>query len=225
MATLLEAPAAAQHPIIPWLNNGDHMGAAEFMRRYEAMEEAGDHTRAELINGVVYFMMPVHFSAHGKSDSILQQWLAHYSTFVPNVEHASNATVKLGRKDVSQPDGFLWDRSADNARLSNDDYLEGAPELVAETSASSASYDCREKLESYLRAGVREYIIWRTLDAELDWFTLEDDEYIPITADAQGIVRSRYFNGLWLNKPALLAHDRRAVLATLEEGIKARPDA
>ncbi len=221
MSILLEPLPKQRLQSCPPLNNGDHLSAAEFFRRYKAMEDRGDLRNAELINGIVYFMSPLSFESHGQPDSVLQHWLAHYSTYATNVEHASNATLKLGRKDMPQPDGFLWDTTASNARLTSDGYIEGAPEIVAETSASSVSYDTREKLDSYLRAGVLEYIILRTLDNELDWFVLENDEYVRLQADDQGIIRSRYFKGLWLNVPAMLAHDRRAVLRTLETGFAA----
>jgi Uma2 family endonuclease len=205
----------------PPLQSGDHLDAAEFLRRYEGHEARGEHIKAELISGIVYIVLPAHYEAHGKSDSILQYWLAHYATFAQGTDHAINATVMLNIEDVPQPDGFLWDTTASNARVTPDDYLEGAPELIVETSATSVSYDSRQKLEAYLRAGVREYIIWRTLDGELDWFVLEQGKYVRQQPDAGGILRSRHFQGLWLNVTALFARDRRGVLRTLEEGLAA----
>jgi Uma2 family endonuclease len=49
------------------------------------------------------------------------------------------------------------------ARISDDDYVEGAPELVAEVASSSASFDAHTKLHVYRRNGVREYLLWRIL--------------------------------------------------------------
>jgi putative restriction endonuclease len=220
MSLVQETPRS--YRACPPLQNGDHLDAAEFMRRYEAMEARGDHFNAELINGIVYFMYPAHFASHGESDSILQMWLAHYAAYATQARHASNATVKLSRKDVPMPDGLLWDTSAKNASLTDDDYLEGSPELAAETSATSASYDTHEKFKAYQRAGIFEYIIWRTLEEELDWFMLEHGKYVRATPDEHGVIRSQYFQGLWLNAPALLSMDRREVLRTLDEGLAAQ---
>jgi Uma2 family endonuclease len=137
------------------------------------------------------------------------------------VEHASAPTVKLSRIDVPEPDSLLFIKpeAGGNCCISDDDY---APEFVAEIAASNASYDLREKLHSYLRAGVREYFVWRTYDEAVDWFVLREDEYVRLEPDADGIVRSSFFPGLWLNTKGLLAHERLGVLKALDEGIKTR---
>ncbi len=222
MSLTLESSVHSGFRECPPLQTGDHLDAAEFLRRYEAMLKRGHSVRAELIDGIVYIMQPFHFETHGESDSILQMWLATFAAYSPGIRHASNAALKLGPHDRPQPDGFLWDTSQSRARLTPDDYLEGAPELVAETSASSASYDTRQKRDAYLRAGVLEYLVWRTLEDEIDWFFIDHGAYVPLVPDAHGILRSRYFSGLWLNKPAILAHDRRAVLDTLNQDLGSR---
>ncbi|MBI4659428.1 MAG: Uma2 family endonuclease [Verrucomicrobia bacterium] len=203
------------------LHAGDHLSASEFLRRYR---NAGENVEAELINGVVYIMLPAHFEAHGKPESIIHTWLGHYATFTLTVEHASGSSVKISRIDVPQPDSLLFVKpeAGGGCRITEDDYLEGAPEFVAEVSASSASYDCREKLEAYLRAGVREYLIWRTYDGAVDWFVLKEDEFVRLEPDSNSVLRSPFLPGLWLNTKALLAHDRRGVLQTLDEGIQSR---
>jgi len=73
-----------------------------------------------------------------------------------------------------------------------------------------------------LRAGVREYLIWRTYDEAVDWFVLREDEYARLEPDTEAILRSPHFSGLWLNTRALLAHDRAGVLRTLDDGLKTR---
>ena len=37
-----------------------------------------------------------------------------------------------------------------------------------EVAASSASHDLHDKLNVYRRNGVREYLVWRTLDERID---------------------------------------------------------
>lgn len=41
-------------------------------------------------------------------------------------------------------------------------YFCGAPELVCEIAASSASVDVHEKFRVYRRKGVQEYLVWLT---------------------------------------------------------------
>ena len=89
-----------------------------------------------------------------------------------------------------------------------------------EAAASSVSLDVREKLASYRRAGVREYIVWRTEDETVDWWALEEDEFRPLPAEADGTLRSRVFPGLWLDVRALLAGDGPRVMAKLQEGLQ-----
>ena len=101
------------------------------------------------------------------------------------------------------------------AHIRPDGYVEGAPPLVVEIAASSASYDLHDKLRAYRRSGVQEYIVWRTLDGALDWLRLQEGEYVRVEPDVNGMIESAVFPGLRLNVPALLARDRAGVLAAL----------
>ena len=44
---------------------------------------------------------------------------------------------------------------------------QGAPDLIVEIAASSASYDLHGKKDVDERHGVQEYIVWRTLDQKI----------------------------------------------------------
>lgn len=105
------------------------------------------------------------------------------------------------------------------ARLSADDYTEGAPELVAEVAASSAAYDLHDKKKAYRRNGVQEYIVWQIFENKLNWFHLSKGEYVPLEPDAAGILRSPLFSGLWLAVLSLLEGNMAQVLAVLQEGL------
>jgi Uma2 family endonuclease len=222
MATLLTAPSPVRRervPLVPaLLENGAHLSAHEFLRRFEAMPEV---KKAELINGIVYMASPVRLDQHGEPDGILQTWLGFYCIATPGVKHAINSTIRLGPDDVPQPDGLLriLPECGGQTRLDAKGYLLGAPELAVEVAASSASLDVREKLASYRRAGVREYLVWRTEDDALDWWVLEEDEYRPLAAGDDGLVRSRAFPGLWLNVEALLTGAGTRLMASLREGL------
>jgi Uma2 family endonuclease len=109
------------------------------------------------------------------------------------------------------------------ARLTEDGYLEGVPELVVEIAASSAAIDLGNKLQAYRRNGVGEYIVWQVFENRLDWFQLVEEEYRSLAPDQDGIIRSQVFPGLWLAVEALLSHQMAQVLTVLQEGLNS-PD-
>ena len=213
MATLSTAPSSlgSRRIAIPPLENGDHLSATEFLRRYEAMPEV---KKAELIQGIVYMASPVRSEEHGKPDSILNTWLGVFAARTPGLEHRINTTLQLGPDDTPQPDGLLF-REGGSCRIDASGYLSGPPELVIEIAASSVSRDSREKLVTYRRARIPEYLLWRVEDEVIDWFVLEQDEYRPIPIGDSGIIESRAFPGLRLDLPAALRLDAAAVLAGL----------
>ena len=102
--------------------------------------------------------------------------------------------------------------------IDKDGYIAGGPELIVEVSASSASYDLHQKMQVYRRHGVKEYIVWRVLDAAVDWFMLRNDQYERLETD-DGIYRSPQFPGLWLDASALIAGDIAKVLDVLRLGM------
>jgi len=104
-------------------------------------------------------------------------------------------------------------------RIGEKGYIEGAPDLVAETASSSASYDLGDKLQAYRRNGGREYVVWRVLDRQIDWFILHQDRYEPLDAAADGILRGTVFPGLWLDPATLIRGDVNAVFALVQHGV------
>jgi Uma2 family endonuclease len=214
----IDRPGGAARParVLP-LENGDRLTRAEFERRYEAMPQL---KKAELIEGVVYVGSPVSAENHGEQDSRLNWWLVSYLAFTRGVNVAANSTVRLDEDNEPQPDALLRvDPSAGGNSRTTAGYVDGAPELVAEVAASNASYDLHQKLGAYRRNGVREYVVWRTLDEALDWFVLREGEYRRLEPDAEGVLRSEVFPGLWLDPKALLAGDLPRVLEVLERGL------
>lgn len=209
---------------LPPLDNGDRLTREEFERRYHAMPLL---KKAELIEGIVYMPSPVHFKTHGNPHGYLITWAFVYATSTFGVLAGDNVTVRLDEKNEPQPDvTLLLDQAAGGqAWISRDDFVEGAPELVAEVAASSASYDLHVKLPVYQRHRVREYIVWRVYDAELDWFELRGGKYVRLRPGAKGVIRSRVFPGLWLEVKALLKGDLARVLAVLQEGLASKEHA
>ena len=209
---------------IPLLESGDRLTRAEFERRYHAMPA---NIRAELIEGVVYMSSPVRHKYHGKPQGRLMHSVVEYADYTDGTEYSDNATVRLDLSNEPQPDIilFLGQPLSDQITETADGYLEGAPELVVEIAASTASVDMHAKFRAYRRNRVQEYIVWRVLDGEIDWFSWQDEQYVPLPMDDKGVVRSRVFPGLWLNVKALLNGEVTKVRETLRQGIKSKEHA
>jgi Uma2 family endonuclease len=206
---------------IPPLENGDRLSREEFERRYEAMPGL---KKAELIEGVVQLPSPVRLRQHGRPHAHLIHWLVGYESATEGVIVADNASVRLDLANEPQPDAVLLIDPArgGQARISDDDYIEEAPELVAEVSASSASFDLGNKLKVYRRNGVREYLVWRVRDRQIDWFELKRRQFVPMSLDAEGLYRSRAFPGLWLDPVAMVRGNLTVLSATLHRGLATR---
>lgn len=203
---------------VPPLENGDRLSRAEFERRYAA---APHIKKAELIEGIVYMPAALRFRSHGQPHAQLIGWLFNYQVATIGTALADNTTVRLDLDNEPQPDIalFVEPEFGGQVRISSDDYLEGAPELIAEIAASSAAYDLGDKKKAYRRNGVREYLVWQMFENKLDWFVLQEDEYVPLLPDEAGMIRSRTFPGLWLAIDSLLNGEMLQVIAVLQQGL------
>jgi hypothetical protein len=218
MAVLPTTSTVVLDESLPTLENGDRLTRTEFERRDSVMP---DLKKAELIEGVVYVPSPVRHRQHGSPHAHLIGWLGQYVAHTPGVEVGDNSSVRLDLDNEPQPDALLFIDPAcgGRVRLSDDGIIEGAPELVAEVALSSVSYDLHAKLQVYRRSGVGEYIVWRVLEHEIDWFMLRAGQYERMAVDAQGLLRSQIFVGLWLDPAALVRGALAIVLTTVQRGI------
>jgi Uma2 family endonuclease len=207
-----EITMAVQISLAP-LEAGDRLDRAEFHRRYLASPRI---KHAELVEGIVYLSSPLRLGAHAEPHLQAGTWLGLYAAMTPGVIAADNPTLILDARNELQPDLVLriHEECGGRSRQSPKDYLEGAPELIVEIAASSASYDLHDKRDVYARHGVQEYLVWRTRDGAVDWWGLEGGQYLPLPRDSAGRIDSRVMPGLRLEVPALLAGDLAAVLAT-----------
>lgn len=210
-------PGPQSSPIPP-LENGDHLSRAEFERRYDAMP---DLKKAELIQGIVFMGSPVRVHHHGVPHFDLIGLFFIYGLSTPGLIKADNSTTRLGDDSEPQPDILLMIEPArgGQARISDDNYVEGAPELVAEIASSSVSFDLHLKKKLYKEYGAREYVVWRVLDKEVDWFVLRNGEFEPLPTGPDGILRSEVFPGLWLDPAAMIRGDMAAAVAVLRQGL------
>lgn len=198
------------------LENGDRLTRLEFERRYEKMPEV---KKAELIEGIVYIGSPVKINQHGNPHACAVSWLGIYEAATPGVQAGDNCTVILDAENEPQPDALLRVREGGQSTIDEKGYVEGAPELIVEIAASTASIDLHNKKRAYQRNQVQEYLVWRVYDGEFDWFRLREEKYIKLEPNEQGIIKSEVYPGLWLDVSALLSANLAKVLEILQQGI------
>ncbi|MFB2934257.1 Uma2 family endonuclease [Aerosakkonemataceae cyanobacterium BLCC-F154] len=208
--------AVTQKLIVPPLEGGDRLSRNEFERRYAASPHI---KKAELIEGVVYMAAAVRAKSHGQPHGRIITWLGVYEAATSGVSVLDNTTVRLDENNEPQPDALLRIEIGGNSQVTDDDYIEGAPELVAEIAASSASYDLYDKKQAYQRNGVKEYLVWQVFEQKLDWFQLQNGKYILLQPDENAVIKSQVFPGLWLAINELLSGNMATVLTVLQEGL------
>lgn len=213
MSTAERSPVEAG---LPPLVEGQRLDQPTFHARYLAMPPG---TRAELIDGVVFMPSPVG-SEHSSAHVPPIVWLALYSRRTPGTKTHDNATTILGWRSEPQPDGLLrlLPECGGRTRVEKG-FLHGPPELVVEVSHTTRYVDLGPKLGDYERAGVLEYVV-RTIEPDaVHWFRSEGGRLVPVGPDAEGLLRSRIFPGLWLDPAALLAGDLDLLIETLDRGL------
>ena len=205
-------PTVVPKPLIA----GQRLKRDEFLRRWEAMPEV---KHAELIGGLVYLPSPVSLD-HSSHHSLVTGWLGYYAARTPGCDAGSSGTW-LMLEDAPQPDADLrilpecggqsWVEGL---------YAAGAPELAAEVSLSSASYDLGPKMELYRVAGVREFVAVLSGERSVVWYRLVDGKYVTLQPGAGGLLRSVVFPGLWLDPDALLTLNGARIFDVLDLGLR-----
>ncbi len=202
----------ALHP----LQHGDRLTRAEFERRFDITPGL---KKAELIEGEVHMPPPVG-AAHGTPHLDLSGWIFAYRAATPGIIAAVDASMRFDFDNMPQPDLALMicPENGGQTHVDDDGYYAGVPELVAEISSSSVSFDMHKKKELYRRQGVREYLVWLVREDRFDWYVLKGSEYVELQ-DRDGVFDSTAFPGLRLDAKALLTGDPAGVLRSLHEAI------
>lgn len=63
--------------------------------------------------------------------------------------------------------------------IGEDDFVEGAPELIVEIAATSANYDMHDKKRVDAWNGVTEYLVVLTYEQQVHWFALREGRIRP----------------------------------------------
>lgn len=214
MTAIPKSPVPAEEPLDEF-HNGDRMTQPEFHRIYSRMPA---NVEAELIGGIVYMASPLKVR-HGNRHLLLGTAFSIYEGNTAGVEASDNATVILGPDGEPQPDLFMriLPECGGQSGTTTDDYVDGAPELVAEVSHTTLSIDLHAKKRDYARYGVVEYWVLAVREGQLRRFDLTRDTEVP--ADADSVLRSFTFPGFWIDLNALFEKDVNRVLSTLQQGL------
>lgn len=218
---------------VPRLRDGDRLDVHEFLRRYAADPVVYS---AELLKGVVHvtrwretrdgkeaIVPPISADGHGMPHAGFIAWLGYYSAFTPGTSgHGPTTTVLPSKATGLEPDAVLRVLPDHGGRsvVGPDRFIHGVPELIAEVSYTSGGRDLGPKYDAFEADGVPEYLVWRTDAEEVLWFVLRRKRYVQLNPDADGVLRSEQFPGLWLDAPALLDRNMRTVIETLQRGLE-----
>jgi Uma2 family endonuclease len=212
-STFAETPANS----LPPLKAGEHLDQKTFHARYAAMPES---VWAELIEGVVYILPRVKAS-HGQLSAALIYWLGVYHAATPGTDALCHATTILGNYSEVHPDACLLVLPEYGGQTYDDeeDFLTGPPELVAEVAMTEADCDLHAKRRDYERAGVCEYVVLVIQEKRIIWLVRRGDGFRPLEPGANGVFRSEFFSGLWLDAAAILRRDTLRVQEVLRQGL------
>ncbi|MDX1968967.1 MAG: Uma2 family endonuclease [Planctomycetaceae bacterium] len=216
MATL----AQADQP--PLLFSGQRLDREEFYRRVDEFVARGGNPRGiERLEQRVQMPQPIPLTFHGEPQGHMVAWLGHYVAATRGCQGSGSATVVLDADNDPEPDCVLRIRPeyGGESRTDRSGYVDGAPELVVEVADSTAVTDLQLKFEIYRRNGVLEYLVWETIAEDFYWFVLQEGEYHRVSPDADGVIHSRVYPGLWLDVTALLKGDLARVLAVVQQGV------
>lgn len=204
---------------VPLLVNGDRMKQPEFHRRYLAYPK---DVKFELIGGIVYMASPLRYT-HGAYNQELSLAFGLYRAATPGVEAADNAPTILGEESEPQPDLSLRLATAYGGQsfVGEDEYLRGAPELIAEVAYSSRAIDLNQKRDDYESAGVQEYLVLSIEERQLYWFHFTKKKMIR--PNRQGVSCSLVFPGLWIDNAALMARESARLIDVVQQGLASRP--
>jgi Uma2 family endonuclease len=202
---------------IPPFENGDRMDQKTFHALY-LQTPRGFH--AELIEGVVHVPSPAS-ARHARPQRMFCQWLGEYSDSTPGTDAFDNITSVMSESSEPQPDLSLivLPEAGGQTRLTREEYLQGAPELAIEISNTTATVDLNAKMRDYERYGVQEYLVVIMREREVRWFVRRKDRFTPMKPDADGVLKSKLFPGLWLDTAGVFDRTARRLLATLRQGL------
>ena len=187
----------------PLLEAGDRLSRDEFERRYERMPHV---KKAELVEGTVYLPSPIRAKNHAGPHNCLGTWLGVYVSETSGAACFDNSTVRLDLDNEPQPDLVLLKlmASGGQARISNDDYIEGAPELVVEVlSPANTRAERAEKLKDYESLGVPEVWVVSPEARSVEVLSLRDGRLSTTALLREGQIKPAHLPGVTIDIDAI----------------------
>ncbi len=181
----------------------------------EFVDWMGEKTWAEWVKGEIILMSPVN-RVHGRLFTLLYCLL---NDIVQNSKLGEvlcePMQVRLTDEIRRSPDILFI--SAARAKIVEQTWIEGAPDLIIEiVSASSVERDWREKYLDYQAAGVREYWVVDPTAKRVSACRLDGQSYVQI-APANGRVASTAVSGFALDPNWLWREPLPTVAEVLRE--------
>ena len=136
------------------------------------------------------------------------------------MEVLDNATAILGWRSEPQPDVMLriLPEFGGQTRIERG-LVCGAPELVVEVAKATRYVDLGPKLADYEQAGVREYVVRCTRSRRGPLVQAGGGSLVRVPPDGDGLYRSAFLPGLWLDPQALVRGDTRRLREVLDQGL------
>lgn len=202
---------------VPPFENGERMDQKTFHALYL---QTPPGFKAELIGGVVHMASPVS-GFHSVPNSVTGTWLGVYAAETLGTQSCTDSSAILSEESEPQPDQCLriTEQAGGRSRWNEQRYLIGAPELAIEVANSTAVIDLNEKLRDYERYGVREYLVVVMRERQVRWFVRRKDRFTAMKPDADGVLKSKVFPGLWLDTAGAFDETAARLLATLRKGL------
>ncbi len=197
------------------LQYGDHLEWDEYLHRCEHNNHA---SKTELLFGKVY-MTPRRYTFHDQPISELTYLLMTYAKATEGVEASCETTLRQDKFNAPEPDLLMRLIHGGGSYVDGEGYLTGTPEFIMEVAASSVNYDLFEKKDLYQQIGVKEYVVWRTEDAQFDAFDLVDGKFVPRDVTSTKRWESKIFPGFVLDLPSLLKGEYKQALTTLQQSL------
>jgi len=168
-------------------------------------EEPSETPRSNGITGFIQFLLDGYVSSRG-----LGLVFSHRVAFV------------LGDHDALEPDlAFLRAERRDRVGAR---HVDGGPDIAVEVvSRDSRQRDYVEKKRLYSRAGVSEYWLVDPLQRRVEFYRLEDGEYVLAPLERNRYFRSQAAPGFWLDIEWLFAEPLPSCMECLRAILAGEP--
>jgi Uma2 family endonuclease len=203
--------------MVPRLIDGERLSRAVFEERFDAHP---DQKVAELLEGVVRLTNDGRFfPATCRAD--LTALFGSYAAVTPHVLVGAHSSLLLDDENELQPDHSVLIRRENGGRgvLDSAGCLRSAPELAAYVVSPEFAELTAKRKRVLHRFGASELVFWYVNVGTLEWFVRRANGYDRLPPDADGLLKSVTFPGLWLDPAALVRRDLPAVLAALTRGL------